>query len=274
MQLRALGRSLLAAALLLAVPVSGSLYDEECEACGLLVWRMQQIVGSKQMELESLKAAKEKRAEKSTKAHSKRWLRQEYAVELAQAVEDRVSDLAKDRQLIGGVCRPDMEGVLDSALRGGRWTPRCADRVSSVLSDLLGEKQDELIEAVVAGQGANAACPEVLNACTAARATKLLGPKYRDDIDGHALGHVAIGYRDVWTLHPDMATDEHPDGVYWFSKARMESTRQPPAGWVRKEGVDEDGEPLDGVHAWEYKPELVADHEAAKMAESAQKDEI
>lgn len=49
---------------------------EECEACGLLVWRMQTIVAAKAAKLDKVKKAKEKRAAKSSKAHSRRWLKQ------------------------------------------------------------------------------------------------------------------------------------------------------------------------------------------------------
>ena len=53
---------------------------EDCEACGLLVWRMQTIVAKKAAALEDVKRAKEKRVKKSTKAHSKRWLKQDHHV--------------------------------------------------------------------------------------------------------------------------------------------------------------------------------------------------
>ena len=37
-----------------------------------------------------------------------------------------------------------------------------------------------------------------------------------------------IGMADKWTIHTDV------DGSkYWFNKARMESQREPPQGWVQ-----------------------------------------
>ena len=86
--------SMLRGILLLMIIACGaalSRVDEECEACGLIVWRMQTIVSAKQLQLEGVKSAKEKRAKKSSKAHSRRWIRQEYAVELAGAIEEQMA---------------------------------------------------------------------------------------------------------------------------------------------------------------------------------------
>jgi len=221
--------------LLLLLPLAtADRLDEDCEACGVLVWRMQTIVAHKAKQLEDVKKAKEKRAAKSKKAHSRRWLRQEYGVELSSAIEAEVDALAKDSRIVNGVCRPFRDGIEGSALRGGRMEgKRCSSRVQSRVEELLSEQQDDLVGAVVAGKGAGAACSKLLPRCSAARATLLLGAKYRDEMDCHELEYLQIGYADAWSLHKDV------DGsVYWFNKATMTSVKDPPPGWAK----DADGE--------------------------------
>jgi hypothetical protein len=100
---------------------------EDCEACGLLIWRMQTIVAKKAVALENLKKAKEKRAKKSTKAHSKRWLKQEYGVELAAAIEAEVDRLQSDERLLSA-CRHGPDAIAGSYLRGVRAQRTSANR--------------------------------------------------------------------------------------------------------------------------------------------------
>ena len=233
---------------LLAARAAADRLAEDCEACGLVVWRMQTIVGQKQSELDALKKAKEKRAKKSTKAHSKRWLRQEYAVELAAALEERLDQLSTDQRIIAGTCNRDAHEAIDgSELRMGGLRSshgyvdphKCAKRVESRVSELLGESQDELTNAVIEGYGAGAACSKIVEHCTPERARWLLGPGYDEDlVDVLTLDRTAVGYKDRWTHHTDV------DGSsYWFNKALMRSQREPPLGWVKKD----DGE-------WEFNP--------------------
>ena len=54
---------------LLAAPL-GQTNLQDCEACGLLVWRMQVIAMSKANSLQHVKRASEKRAKKSTGAEA------------------------------------------------------------------------------------------------------------------------------------------------------------------------------------------------------------
>ncbi len=223
---------------------------EDCEACGLAVWRMQTFAAQKQSELEVLKQAKERRAKKSTKAHSKRWLRQEYAVELAATLEEQLDELPKDRRIIQGVCHIQAyEAVQGSELRTGGLADRtgyvdphrCAERVESRLSELLGETQDDLTQVVLEGAGAGSACERLVPGCTSERATLLLGPQYDEELsDWRALDKVQIGYApERWTHHVD--TD---GSSYWFNKAKMLSQREPPDGWAKR---------ADG--SWDYRPD-------------------
>lgn len=237
---------------------------EDCEACGLVVWRMQTLVAKKSGELESLKKAKEKRAKQSTKAHNKRWLRQEYAVELANALEEQLAELPKDKRIIAGTCNVAAnEAVEGSELRtgGSRHATnyvdpqRCAERVEARLSELLGDSQDELVDWVLAGHGAGSACEATVPDCEAERATLLLGPSYEDELsEWTALDRVSVGFApDKWTHHIDV------DGSsYWFNKAKKFSVREAPDGWRQT---------ADG--SWAFKPEAGAPAAASHTEEAA-----
>ena len=222
--------------------------DELCEACGLIMWRMQTIVTEKAEKLQEVKAAKEKRASKSTKAHSRRWLRQEYAVELSSAIESQIDALPNDQRIIHGACRASAEALTGSALRasanvGPSFHPgRCQTQIRARMADVIGEYQDELTEAAVAGKGAGTACAAVLGHCSAARARHLLGSQYKEDGMSHReLDFLQVGYSDTYTLHTDV------DGsFYWFSRSRMKSVTEPPPGWSKRE----DGK-------WTYDGEVV-----------------
>jgi hypothetical protein len=233
---------------------------EDCEACGLIVWRMQAIVAAKEMELESLKKAKEKRAKASTKAHSKRWLKQEYGVELAAAIESHIGELPRDRRIYGGACQTGPGAVIDSALRqreSSHFHPgECERRVQSRASDVLEEFQDELIEAVLSGHSAGTACANTLPSCAPSRAKVLLGSQYKDAMSYNELESLSIGQRDGYVMHTDVdvcfapghlpatcgLTDQSADpqsprltqgSKYWYSTVAMHSTREPPPGWVK-----------------------------------------
>ena len=202
--------------------------DEDCEACGLLIWRMQTIVAAKAAALESKKKATEKRAAKATKAHSKRWLKQEYGVALASAIESEIDALQMDSKLIGSACRLGHEAMTGSALRGHQFDNKCESRVRRSVGELLEDLQDELVGSVTAGFGAGATCAKLLPQCTSARARLLLGPNYKDDMAWHELDRLQAGYSDEWTIHKDV-----DDSFYWFNKAQMKSQKEPPPGWAK-----------------------------------------
>ena len=260
--MRAASPRLLLATIGLAV-AGADRQDETCEACGLLVWRMQSIVATKQQQLEGLKATKEKRAKKSTKAHSKRWIKQEYAVELAGAIETQIDGLATDQRIQGSACRMNHDNPIQgSALRAElemTFHPeRCRERVKKRIESVLEDFQDELVGLVVAGKGAGTACAQILDDCSKKRATLLLGVEYREDMNPHELDRLQPGYSDSWTLHKDV-----DDSVYWFNKARMKSVKEPPPGWMKT---------ADGA-TWEYKPNGNA-HGHGHGHGQARKDEV
>ena len=105
--------------LLAAHANAGDRLAEDCEACGLVAWRLETIVATKRAELEGLRAATEARAAKATKPHSKRWIKKEHAATLHGAIEAEVENLAHDGRIVNGACRSHHEGPIEgSALRG------------------------------------------------------------------------------------------------------------------------------------------------------------
>lgn len=215
---------------------------EECEACGLIVWRMQTIVSKKQEELKPTKKAKEKAATKTDKHLSKRWIREEYSAELAEAIDEQIAALPKDGRLMSGACRPEETALGGSALRGSRFdNAECKLRVEERVTNVAALHQDELTAAVIEGKGASV-CAAVLAGCTADRAKHLLGSQYAEDLDARELEMLQVGYSDEWTLHTDI-----DDSVYWFSRSRMKSQREPPPGWMKHNGKWQKGVD-DGAH--------------------------
>jgi hypothetical protein len=191
------------ASVLLTAAAAFDRIDEECEACGLVFWRMQAIVAEKEESLADIKRAKEKRARQSTKAHTKRQLKQAFAVELTSAIESNIEELPNDQRITGGACRMELIGTRDSALReaarvGPSISPSmCQSKVKARVRSLIGDLQDELTSLAVAGQrGAGAACAAVLEGCSAARATHLLGPGYREGMSARELADLEVGFSD------------------------------------------------------------------------------
>lgn len=242
--------------------------DEDCEACGLVFWRMQTIVAEKEKALSSIKAAKEKRAKKSTKAHSKRWLRQEYAVDLAAAIESQIEQLPNDQRIISGACRAESEAIAGSALRAaagvGHFHPgRCQSTVKARISSVASDLQDDLTSAAVAGKrGAGEACAAIVDGCSAERAVHLLGSQYRaTGMSERQLEMLQIGYSDVYTLHEDV------DGsIYWFSRSLMKSVKEPPPGWAK--GADgkwrNEGGAVRAARAYGSDPDVMDGAEGSK----------
>lgn len=222
-----------AVVLLSAATASADRLDEDCELCGLLAWRMQKVVAEKQETLLELKAAKEKRAKKATKPHSRRWIKQEYAVELASAIEASMDSLPKDHHVAGAVCnRGFREGIAGSALQqkfSMQYGRDCSLKIEKRALALLEEFEETLTETIIAGHGAGTTCSGALDKCSANRARLLLGPSYKEDgMPPQALDMLQAGYADAWEIHTDV------DGSkYWFNKAQMKSVREAPPGWAQ-----------------------------------------
>ena len=96
----------LACSLLRATVLAAATFEQDCEMCGLLVWRMEAILAMKREELKEFAAAKEMAARKGSKAQTKKWLRAEAPVAMVEALETYLEKACdQDSMLLGTVCR-------------------------------------------------------------------------------------------------------------------------------------------------------------------------
>ena len=119
---------------------------ESCAACGLALTRLGKVLDDTKTELELSKQTAEKRAasiDKVQKAQTKRWLKNEYGVELRAAVEEEVEKL----------CSHD--------------TLSTSKALQDACKDLVEEHEDELVRAVLDGTANDDVCAAAVNGCTA-----------------------------------------------------------------------------------------------------------
>ena len=105
------------------VALASDTFTQDCEMCGLLMWRMENVLAAKKSELQDYKETLEKRAEKGSKAQTKNWIRAEYPVQLVESLESYVERACEHDVYLGSTaCRSD--GMPKSTLRGaGAWPP-------------------------------------------------------------------------------------------------------------------------------------------------------
>ena len=85
----------------------GARREEECEACGLLVRELHGKLRATKRELQLSREAaarKEQQVDKVQKAQTKRWLKQEYSVALAAALEEHVDGLCEGSAFVDAAC--------------------------------------------------------------------------------------------------------------------------------------------------------------------------
>ena len=85
----------------------GARREEECEACGLLVRELHGKLRATKRELQLSREAaarKEQKVDKVQKAQTKRWLKQEYSVALAAALEEHVDGLCEGSAFVDAAC--------------------------------------------------------------------------------------------------------------------------------------------------------------------------
>ena len=156
---------------------------QDCEVCGLLMWRLEDTLQKKKLSLERFKQDMEKRAEKISKAHSKRWLRGEYPVELVVALEGYIDTACEEDQLLHQTtCKKDEQnGEAGSALRRPAkaafdWHV-CRSNVKKRCKAVVDDHAEELVTSALQN-GTAAGCAEIVPKCIAARAMLLMGPLY------------------------------------------------------------------------------------------------
>jgi len=204
--------------------------EQDCEMCGLLVWRLETMRAAKLEETQSLKERLQAAAKK--RGVLGRTLRSEYPAELIDNMETYLeSACKKDTILTSTACRGH-NGNDASQLRnpgGGVYLREaCKHLVEERCQYMIDEHAEELIEAAMFDLTANQ-CPDILTAgCSASRATALLGPLYGTG-SGRAGHHVFLtaGVKDVWEKMPGLEP-------YYHNAARHISQYEPPPGWDPK----------------------------------------
>ena len=242
--------------------------DQRCELCGLLVWRLEGVMQSKEEELKEFIKERSAMADRSSKAHTKRWIRSEYPVALVEAFEEYTEKAAEDSMLTSTVCR-GQDGNDKSALRNPYGAPYqrkdCTARVKAICSNVVDEYVDEIMDAAVNKLTASE-CGEIVPGCKPKRAKLLLGPMYSKSSQGGHHRFMSAGVKDVWresARPPDPSRcrlrsqphslplllsrppqinplPTHPacavPGLepYYLNQARHISQHEPPKGWDPK----------------------------------------
>jgi hypothetical protein len=109
-------------------PKKGQAQAEGCEVCGLLVRELHEKLVATKRELEAAHTARRREAvEKVQKAQTKRWLKQEYSVALAAALEERVDGLCESTAWVDLACARN-NSLPSWAADGGGAEQHCAFR--------------------------------------------------------------------------------------------------------------------------------------------------
>ena len=103
----------------------------KCDVCVLVMTELQKAFNATKLEYERSKEYNDKKAQKVDKvqkAQTKRWLKNEYKVELAASVEERLESVCEDESLFGNVCnahsgQPPLPTWV-AAAGGGKTTSR------------------------------------------------------------------------------------------------------------------------------------------------------
>jgi len=151
---------------------------QECELCGLVFEQMEMTLSSTRAELALSKDAAERRQAQIDgvqKAQTRRWLKLEYAQNLAAALEDMVDGMCNGVGLKKAACKPEPTGEpqrwSDAALRrgggggGGFDKSTCEARVGARCSALVDAAADALQRAALDGRDATA-CASLLRGCS------------------------------------------------------------------------------------------------------------
>ena len=169
---------------------------EQCDVCALLMGQLKRALVSTQEELELSKEANDKKAEKIDKvqkAQTKRWLKNEYRVALAAAVEEKLDNVCDDKALLLPVCKATANATADgegssggSGASGGSgesggdelaWpaaesgkvgVAACQDRGKSRCRTVVDDHAEPLMRAVLDNRDA-AECAKLLPQCDASR---------------------------------------------------------------------------------------------------------
>jgi len=165
--------------------------QQDCEMCGLVMGTLQKGLEERKAKLQLSKEAADRKAkyvEGVQKAQTKRWLKQEYGVELIDALEEAIDGLCESRaEVIERVCgMPSFstinsveiniakKSVLKQPLKGtagydGFKPEECKGRIRSQCLRVVEAQTEEMQQAALAGGGPEM-CLEMWPSCTKMRA--------------------------------------------------------------------------------------------------------
>ena len=140
---------------------------QSCDACVVVLGELATALNATKDALESAAEANQKRADGVQKAQTKRWLKNEYKVALAHAVEERMEKVCAEKTTFDVVCdMPPKERRLQWEDLGARGSgvKECGEVAMERCKALTDEHADELSRAALDLKGW-ATCAKIVRGC-------------------------------------------------------------------------------------------------------------
>ena len=142
--------------------------SQRCDACVLLAEELAVALNETKAELERSKEYNDKKAQKVDKvqkAQTKRWLKNEYRVELAASVEERLEKACDDAALVQPLCDDGMrEGAWGGLGAKGKEKGACEKVGAARCKEVIEDHAEALVRGTLDEKGV-AACATVLPGC-------------------------------------------------------------------------------------------------------------
>lgn len=136
-----------------------------CDMCALVVGQLQLTLRMTKEELETSRAQKAAHADGVQKAQTKRWLKNEYSVELAASLEERLEGICENATLYEPLCKRPAGTRAELWADGG--TKGCAKLGEARCRSVTEDHAEALMRATLDGKG-GAECSKVLADCVPA----------------------------------------------------------------------------------------------------------
>ena len=157
-----------AALVLFAAPASLALDAAACAVCYKSYNELASNLNDTKAELERSKDYNDKKAQKVDKvqkAQTKRWLKNEYRVELAASVEERLEKACDDAALVQPLCDDGMrEGAWGGLGAKDKEKGACEKVGAARCKEVIEDHAEALVRGTLDGKGV-AACATVLPGC-------------------------------------------------------------------------------------------------------------
>lgn len=152
--------------------------EQSCDTCVLVIGELEAALNATKAEMERSKDYNDRKAQKVDKvqkAQTKRWLKNEYKVELAASVEERLEKACSEenrQQLLEAVCADDVRsGVWDGLAKDGKKKAKlsahhkaCEAAGQQRCKELVEEHAEVLTRSVLDGKSATS-CATILRGC-------------------------------------------------------------------------------------------------------------